>query len=914
VADCARYVQQSPVPDDARDLVTETMSVVPQMLHAEPGVADSVRGIDVLKQRLLSRDATQAHLDSTFDSTLHNVFVRECASHIDTLRNAISVARADVAMSKLPSEKMLRALHTLSGCAQTVDAGGIVAIVQPLQKAALGLQRSGKYFTKTEIDFIELLSDTMEAHLHNFQNEGPIEPSVLETQNKLPEFVDTVLARTLPETADVKPTGNVSPWVLTQSRSVEPNSAGLASIFRAEADDLMLSLRAHGAVLLDTDNQTLNDDKTSARDGALKVLHTIKGSARMAGNHAMADVAHGLESDVASINDPIEFGENIRQNLPRLQEALTSSEYTDISLQDDAEQHTSLADTDVLPPDTVPLPLSEQSLGTLLETGTILVSRQVQVDDKIVLLREHIRDIQASSDRLQRLAQDNPAFESVAARELVADIQAARRQFEVSVHELQHSHGLASHAGAALHRSLVQSRLRTVESLLPRLQAALSDASTVCNREANLMLTGGDIRVSADTLKSLAPLLEQLIRNSIAHGMHTASVREAEHKPADGEVAISVRIDGTDLLIEVSDDGDGVDEDALNQKRHEEGLGPVRNKQHLREILCTPGYSTNEGATPVAGRGQGLGMVLDGVEALGGELDLINEPGEGLNVRLRVPQKMVVMQSLVFGEGVSLHAIPINYVTNVVDYDGESDEIEDQNQSWTVSSVEQLMGVPVSPSQTEVAERCALVTVSDECIAIPLPALDGYRELLVQPLGAQLESLERYVGGALLSDGRQALILNLHRLMQTRGTKSDAFPLNAGKASRAEPLAALIADDSVTMRVAGERLLQRLGFQVHTARDGLEALDFLTRSLPAVLLLDIEMPGADGFDVVRRMRPELVAAQVPVIMISTRRGPQERDRARSLGVRHLIHKPYTETQLREALEEVGVLAQVETET
>lgn len=933
VADCARYVQQSPMPADARDLVSETLSVVPQLLHAEPGMAESVRGLDTLKQRLLPRGATEALLESTLDNTLHNVFVRECASHIDTLRSAISVARADIPLSKLPSEKMLRALHTLSGCAQTVDARDIVAIVQPLQKAALGLQRSGENFTETETDFIEQLSNAMEAHLRNFQQDGSVEQSVLSTQDQLPEFVSAVLERTRPESSDVKMTPKVSSWVIAKSSSVEPSSAGLSSIFRAEADDLMLSLRAHGAELLTADDQGLTDDKASARDGALKVLHTIKGSARMSGNHAMADVAHELESDVANVIDPMEFGEHIRQSLPRLQQALTSPNHTDeqvggplpvkadvhngehgnLSPEDDAEHDTTLAIPDAPLLDTAPLPLSAQSLGTLLETGTTLVSRQAQVDDRITLLKDHIRDIQASADRLQRLAQDNPAFESVAARELVADIQAARRQVEVAVHELQHSHGLASHAGTALHRSLVQSRLRTVESLLPRLQASLSDALTVCDRAATLMLTGGDIPVSIDTLKSLAPLLEQLIRNSVAHGMHSASVRESELKPADGEIAIAVRIDGTDLLIDVSDDGDGVDEDALSQQRQEEGLTPVRNAQHLREILCTPGYSTHDSATPVAGRGQGLGMVLDGVEALGGELNLSNDPGEGLTVRLRVPQKMVVMQSLVFGEGASLHAIPVNYVTNVVDYNDEADHIEYEHQVWTVTTVEQLMGLSIATSQADGAERCALITVSGECIAVPLPALDGYKELLVQPLGAQLQSLERYVGGALLSDGRQALILNLHRLMQICRTKGDALSLNAGKVFRAEPLTALIADDSVTMRVAGERLLQRLGFQVHTARDGLEALDFLTRSLPAVLLLDIEMPGADGFDVVRRMRSELVAAQVPVIMISTRRGPQERERARSLGVRHLIHKPYTETQLREALEEVGVLAGVETE-
>jgi len=402
----------------------------------------------------------------------------------------------------------------------------------------------------------------------------------------------------------------------------------------------MLSLRAHTAVLLSTENQTSNADKISARDGALKVLHTIKGSARMAGNHAMADVAHELESDVAPISDATEFGENVRQNLPRLQQTLNGSAPDDFVTEDSSNHETASVAASVHDAKSQSSP-KDQTLGTLLEAGTTLVSRQAQVDDRIALVRDHVRDIQASADRLQRLAQNNPAFESVAARELVADIQAARRQLENSVQELAHNHGLASHAGTALHRSLIQSRLRTVDSLLPRLQASLNDALTVCDRDASLLLTGGDIPVSSDTLNSLAPLLEQLIRNSVAHGMSSVSVREAERKPADGEIAIAVSIDGLDLVIEVSDDGEGVDEDALNQQRQEEGLAPVQSAQHLREILCTPGYSTHDNATPVAGRGQGLGVVLDGVEALGGELVVINDPGEGLTVCLRVPGSAV---------------------------------------------------------------------------------------------------------------------------------------------------------------------------------------------------------------------------------------------------------------------------------
>ncbi len=937
VSDCESYLKRKTLPEDAQELVRETLAVVPQLLHAEPGVVESVRGLDVLRLRLTSVD------ENSLDNTLQTVFVRECASHIATLREAIKVARADVPLSKLPSENMLRALHTLSGCTQTVEANDIVAIVNPLQKCALRLQRAGEDFTAADTDYIERLANAMEARLQSFQDHGEVDDAILAIEAGLPEFVADVSARVQAGTdtgvGGANDPAKLNTWLIAKSNSVENSEAGLSSIFRAEADDLMMRLRHHAGNVLSAEGDGVKD-----RDGVLKVLHTIKGSARMAGNHRMADAAHELESDVAGIKNWKEFGETVRQRLPELQASISPSgapavAETDANVSAVTAKNESFAadatlsltqnthglssesfsatdvgsDAAVIPGTdeaSTPLPITEAALESLLQTGGALVSRQASVDDRIAHLREHIRDIQTSADRLQRLALNNPAFDSVASRELVADIQVARRQLEQSVHELQHVHGLAAHAGTAIHRSLVQAGLKNVDSILPRLQAVLDDALTVCEREGSLLLTGGEIPVSAAIIKSLAPILEQLIRNAVAHGIAAAALREAEHKPVDGEIAIAVRVDGLDLVIDVSDDGDGVDEDALNQERKAQGLAPIRNAAHLREILCTPGYSTLPNANPVAGRGQGLALVLDGVQALGGETELLNDPGEGLTVRLRVPQPMLVARSLVFGRGVAMHAIPINYVSAVVDYANEATQIQHNEQTWTVCSVEQLIGVT---ELAESAQRCALVTSNSERLAIPVPHLEGYKELIVQPLGAQLHSLERYVGGAVLSDGRQALILNLHRLIQIRLATRPTHATAVSTPSISGPPVALIADDSVTMRVAGERLLQRLGFRVHSARDGLEALDFLNRSLPDVLLLDIEMPGADGFDVVRRVQARLVAAQVPVIMISTRRGPLERERARSLGVKHLIHKPYTETQLREALEEVGVLEGAEIE-
>jgi len=894
--DCLVYVQQEPQPDDAKDLVSETLLVVPQMLHAEPGVAESVRGLDALKSRLAIRGAPQDPLDNT----LHDVFARECAAHIETLRQAIRDARADLPL-----------------------ATDIVAVVQPLQKLSLRLQRSGLEFSDSDTSYIEKLADVLEARLHHFQNQEPVDSSVLDIESQLPEFVAKVHARTQPDSATPRaiPKNLAAPTIATSlidnANAFESSEAGLSSIFRAEADDLMLRLRAHTTGLLSTGHK-------AEKEGALRVLHTIKGSARMSGSHVMADAAHELENEVSGIVDGKEFGEVLRQRLPDLQVCLTSIDAERFEHSDNTDDETLAVTQAITTPvheaqntGTPTTPVLESSLEELLNTGTTLVSRQAEVDGRIAFLSDHVRDIQTSALRLQRLATDNPAFDSVASKELVADIQVAQKQLDQSLQALQHVHGLAAHTGTALHRALMQARLKNFDSLQPRLQAALSDAATVCKREATLLLTGGDLPVSATLLNALAPLLDQLIRNAVAHGLDSAAVREAAQKPTDGEIAIAVRVDGTDLLIDVSDDGEGIDEDALNQQRVDEGLAPIGGAKHLREILCSPGYSTLNDATPVAGRGQGLCLVLDGVEALSGELTLTNDPGEGFTVSMRIPQPMVVAKSLVFGEGALLHAIPVGYIAHVVPFDENQQRVQQRaqqrvqhaQQSWPVCSIEQLIGVPSSGSTA--ATRCVLVNVGGENLAIPVPSLLGYRELIVQPVGVQLQSLERYIGGAVLPDGRNALILNVHRLFQLRLANQQSANAVNTKRETAKQRTALIADDSVTMRVAGERLLQRLGFQVHSARDGLEALDFLKRGLPSVLLLDIEMPGADGFDVVRRTHAKLVAAEVPVIMISTRRGPEERERARSLGIRHLIHKPYTETQLREALEEAGVLETID---
>jgi len=771
-------------------------------------------------------------------------------------------------------------------------------------------------------DYIEQLADALTARVHSFQTGTAVPPDILSIEAKLPAFEAAVLSRSA-----ARPGAGASPipgMDVADLRGADsaPQQSGLSAIFRAEADELMLRLRTHTAILVNKGAGASDTDTSAAREGALRVLHTIKGSARMAGSHAMADIAHQLETDVADLTDNKAFGLQLKQCLPELQATLTPIDL-DTPSEVELSAAASASASAEAPVTAIELPtiaitaapksaaeahqwsVDDTSLDQLLETGTMLVSRQARVDDRLAVLRDHIRDIQASADRLQRLAANNPAFDTVASRELVADIQVARRHLERTVGELKHTHGLASHAGTALHRSLVRSRLQTIDSLLPRLQATLGDALTVCHREASLLMNGGEVTVSTATLKSLAPLLEQLIRNSVAHGIGAPDDRLAEHKPVDGEIAITISVDGTDLLIDVNDDGDGIDEDALNERRQAANLAPIRDAAHLREVVCSPGYSTLADASPVAGRGQGLSMVLDGVEALSGELTLINDPGEGLTVRLRVPQQTVVTQSLVFGEGITLHAIPVNYVSAVVDFVAHADVVHHNDQEWPVCTLEQLFNVGHSRT---VATRTVLLTVGTARLAMPVPHLDGYRELVVQELGPQLMSLDRYVGGAVLADGRQVLIVNMHRLIQQRAVAIQRG-FSTSDAMQSEPVrSALIADDSVTMRVAGERLLQRLGFQVHTARDGLEALEFLRRGMPTVLLLDIEMPGADGFDVVRRFHAELVSTETPVIIISTRRGPLERQRARSLGIRHLIQKPYTETQLREALEAVGVLS------
>jgi chemosensory pili system protein ChpA (sensor histidine kinase/response regulator) len=318
--------------------------------------------------------------------------------------------------------------------------------------------------------------------------------------------------------------------------------------------------------------------------------------------------------------------------------------------------------------------------------------------------------------------------------------------------------------------------------------------------------------------------------------------------------------------------------------------------------LFKSGFSSIDKPTALAGHGLGLSAVQAAVEQMGGRVQLSTIPGQGTQVNLRLPQRIVVNQVVLVDSQDVLFAIPVNYV-EAVRIAETSSESPNHYRRLPLSQLLAQRTAAGSIRPASSSRSTVLVSAAGESLALEIDQVIGYRELVTQALGPQLSALQRFSGGSVLSDGRQVLILDLNRIVES---------LNADKPTLATPAkaslrpVALIVDDSLTMRVAAESILQQCGIATRSSRDGVEALDSMAMALPNLIVLDIEMPRLDGRDFLKRIKEQYGAACPPVIVVSSRDDALNRERMLALGAVRFLAKPYTDGQLQEAVEAAGL--------
>jgi len=501
--------------------------------------------------------------------------------------------------------------------------------------------------------------------------------------------------------------------------------------------------------------------------------------------------------------------------------------------------------------------------------------------------------------------------------ESVNDVATVQRSLQRALQSAEDDLAAQARLTRDLQDDLLRTRMVEFESLSDRLYRVVRQAAKETQKQVRLDLVGGSIEVDRGVLERMGGAFEHLLRNCVTHGIELPAVRQAAGKEPAGQITVSVAHEGNEVAVEFRDDGGGLD--LARIRRRGLALGLLQpdaevGDAELAQLIFTPGFSTAESVTELAGRGIGMDVVRAEVNALGGRIETASALGQGTSFRLLMPLTTAITQVVMLRAGDVTVAVPATLIETV--RRAKADEVAAAHQSGRYElNAETLpffwLGALLqgSAQSQETAARSLYVVVvksAQQRIALHVDEVQGNQEVVVKNLGAQLARVPGLVGITLLASGAPALIYNPVALatlygdqafLAMRASQRSAPNSDAAPATPPEAPLVLVVDDSLTVRRVTQRLLQREGYRVVLAKDGLDAIDKLAEELPAVVLSDIEMPRMDGFDLVRNLRADARLRALPVIMITSRIAQKHRDHAAELGVDHYLGKPYSEEDL-----------------
>ncbi|CAI8800811.1 Hpt domain-containing protein [Pseudomonas serbica] len=467
-----------------------------------------------------------------------------------------------------------------------------------------------------------------------------------------------------------------------------------------------------------------------------------------------------------------------------------------------------------------------------------------------------------------------------------------------------------------LQEGLMRTRMVPFERMLPRLKRIVRQVASELGKDVEFIVGNAEGEMDRNVLERMAAPLEHMLRNAVDHGLEPADVRVAAGKPAQGRITLDLLREGGDIIFDIRDDGAGVPLEMVRRKAIKRGLlepGSVISDHDVLQFILQPGFSTAEKITQISGRGVGMDVVHEEVRQLGGTMSIDSVPGQGVHFRIRLPFTVSVNRALMVQCAEDQYAIPLNTIDGIVrvlpnELEGhfrlDPPTYEYAGQRYELCYLGELLKTSPRPrlSGQSLPLPVLLVQCNERHIAVQVDAMAGTREIVVKSLGPQFAAVQGVSGATILGDGRVVLILDLLapvRAMQARTPQHAAS--HEVEVEPQRPLLVMVVDDSVTVRKVTSRLLERHGMNVLTAKDGVDAMLLLEEHSPDLMLLDIEMPRMDGFEVATQVRNDERLRHLPIIMITSRTGQKHRDRAMAIGVNDYLGKPYQESVLLESI-------------
>ena len=941
-------------------------------------------------------EETQAVYALNLDPELVAIFLEEAEDILAELSGNL-LRWAESPDDSAEIEQLQRSLHTLKGSSRMAEIPAIGDLAHELETLY-------EFSTAGELPYSEALADILnQSHdaladmVEAVKNQQPCISADLLIQ-QLISFGQTHVKSELTDSPsamfnaapagkpDIQTEKALTPGTETEADDeafvVDTSDIEVIQLFLEEAQELLEGIESS------IEDWQGEPENTEPQDEMRRLLHTMKGSSRLAGLDQLGTMSHAFESFIINLkgnlsNDTDALFNQIKSKYDQMTgwvEKLNSkivaqttvTETTPNTPEMDAEAALiRQANAQQAPPMTVSSKPAETSSAApqemirvsadLLEelvnlAGETSISR-AQVEKEIVDFSHTLDDIGDTIERLQeqmrRLNIETEAqiiFSHESEVQAANDIEEGYEDFDpLEMDRYSHIHQLSrslsestgdlldlkntlqnrsrdtetlllqqSRINTELQEGLMRTRLVPFSRLAPRLRRTVRQIGQELGKSVELEIINAEGEMDRAVLDRMVSPLEHMLRNAVDHGIESPEQREKSGKPKKGKITLHLTREGAEVVLRLSDDGAGINAENVRNKAVERKLITADNDSlsntEILQFIFQPGFSTAEKVTQISGRGVGMDVVNSEIRQLGGSTRIHSAPGVGTQFTVRLPFTVSVNRALMVRVGEDTYAIPLSHIEGIIrvsPYElenyyqpGNDDTFEYAGQDYHLTylgAYVKNIPVPILQGQTQ-ALPVILIRGTDRTMAFQVDALIGSREIVVKSLGPQLSSVTGLSGATILGDGNVVIILDLITMIRSDWAERLFAHIDSEQTAQEsidenKAPTVMVIDDSVTVRKITSRLLERNGYEVILAKDGMDAIAILQDHTPDVMLLDIEMPRMDGFEVASIVRHEDRLKHIPIIMITSRTGQKHRERALSIGVNEYLGKPFQEAEL-----------------
>jgi len=459
--------------------------------------------------------------------------------------------------------------------------------------------------------------------------------------------------------------------------------------------------------------------------------------------------------------------------------------------------------------------------------------------------------------------------------------------------------------GFELQDGLMSTRLVPFSTILPRLRHQARQVARELEKDIELRMDGGEVEIDRKVLDGISEALDHMIRNAVDHGIENPQDRERQEKRRAGTILIDCKQRGNEVVVRFGDDGRGLDAENIRKKAVEQGLiesGDPISDQQLIQFIVLPGFTTATEVTQLSGRGVGLDVVHDAVRRLGGSIIAESQPGRGTAFEISLPVSLSITQAVFVRCGRQEFAIPLNIVQSVIKADtGEMlpsahgrPRFEKDGHAYPLLDLPRHLDLAHGREEKQRA-AILIVRMGAREVAVKVSELMGSQEVVVKSLGRHISPVEWIAGATIRGDGSVIIILDLAGLW-IADERHSSMESTVQDVSEQPPLV-MVVDDSLTVRKVTARNLSRHGMEVVMAKDGIDALGEIGKRQPDLMLVDIEMPRMDGYELTAQVRNDPLTRNIPIVIITSRAGIKHQEKAMSLGANDYLTKPYQEEEL-----------------